>query len=510
MKKKILLLVGGLSMFISSNAQQISDALNYGQDEILGTARFRALSGAFGALGGDMSAVSINPAGSAVFSVSHVSATTSILNSNTDTNFFDGNSSGTNTEFDINQAGIALVFNNREENSPWKKFTLGFAFDKTANYNNDWYAHGTNPNNSIVNYFMNYAQGKRLDEISAFQGESYNDAYADIGYYYGYGNQQAFLGYEGYLIDPDPTDPNYVSDPDAVTSYVPNIVGNNFNQNYSFASRGYNGKVVVNFGTQFTDNLFLGLNLNSHFIDYKRSTYFIETNSNVGSSVSRVEFGNDLSTLGYGFSFQLGAIYKIQGLRLGATYNSPTWYSIDEETTQYLFSQSSNAGSTEINPYVVNIFPRYRIQNPGKVTGSIAYVFGERGLLSFDYSYKDYSNTRFKPSNDPDFSYLNGQMGSVLTGASTYRIGGEFKIKQLSFRAGYREEESPYNNKSTIGELKGYSLGLGLSLGKVKLDLTYDNSQRKYNYQFFETGLTDPILLDTNNHNITFTASFNL
>ena len=101
-------------------------------------------------------------------------------------------------------------------------------------------------------------------------------------------------------------------------------------------------------------------------------------------------------------------------------------------------------------------------------------------------------------------------MGSLLTGASTYRIGGEYKIKQVSLRAGYRAEESPYDDQSTIGDLTGYSFGLGLSLGKIKLDLTYDNSQRKYNYQFFERGLTDPIFLDTDNHNVTFTASFNL
>ena len=357
---------------------------------------------------------------------------------------------------------------------------------------------------------MDYAENKRLDEISAFPGESIDDAYADIGYYYGYGNQQAFLGYEGYLIDPDPMDPNYLSDPNAVTSYVPTIAGNNFDQNYWFASRGYNGKVAVNFAAQFTDNLFFGLNLNSHFLSFDRSTYFTETNSNIGSNINRVEFENNLSTLGYGFSFQLGAIYKIQGLRLGAVYNSPTWFSIDEESTQYLLTQSNTNGTTIVDPYIINIFPRYRIQNPGRVTGSIAYVFGERGLLSFDYSYRDYSNTKFKPSDDPYFSGLNQQMGSLLTGASTYRIGGEYKIKQVSLRAGYRAEESPYDDQSTIGDLTGYSFGLGLSLGKVKLDLTYDNSQRKYNYQFFERGLTDPIFLDNNNHNVTFTASFNL
>jgi len=41
--------------------------LRYSTGETEGTARFKSMSGAFGALGGDMSAVSINPAGSAIF-----------------------------------------------------------------------------------------------------------------------------------------------------------------------------------------------------------------------------------------------------------------------------------------------------------------------------------------------------------------------------------------------------------------------------------------------------------
>ena len=89
MKKLSLLLIGLLSTpFIYG--QDITDALRYSQDEIQGTARFRALSGAFGALGGDMSAVSLNPAGSAVFSSSHASFTLSNLDTKNDTQYFNG------------------------------------------------------------------------------------------------------------------------------------------------------------------------------------------------------------------------------------------------------------------------------------------------------------------------------------------------------------------------------------------------------------------------------------
>ena len=50
-----------------TNAQNINDALRFSQTDLGGTARFKAMSGAFGALGGDLSAINVNPAGSSIF-----------------------------------------------------------------------------------------------------------------------------------------------------------------------------------------------------------------------------------------------------------------------------------------------------------------------------------------------------------------------------------------------------------------------------------------------------------
>src|SRR6056300_376434 len=50
-----------------ASAQNINDVLRYSLEETQGTARYQAMSGAFGALGGELSALGINPAGSAVF-----------------------------------------------------------------------------------------------------------------------------------------------------------------------------------------------------------------------------------------------------------------------------------------------------------------------------------------------------------------------------------------------------------------------------------------------------------
>jgi len=505
MKKLAILIIGVLSM-PNLIAQDISDALRYSQDNIQGTARYRALSGAFGALGGDMSAVSLNPAGSAIFNRSHASISLSSLNINNDISYFNGSSSTSDSKIDLHQAGGVFVFANTNENSSWKKIVISAAYDKTASHDDQWFASGINTN-SIDNYFLAFAQGLRLDEISRFDDETISQAYADIGSIYGYGNQQAYLGYESFILEP-------VNDTGDNTTYTSNIAGGSFNHSYDYIARGYNGKVSFNAAAQYEDRLYLGINLNAHFINYDKYTFLRETNSNPGSLVTNVGFENNLLTTGNGFSFQLGAILKLtKELRAGFTYNSPTWFRITEETTQSLsaFVDDTNGGFTKnVNPNIINLFPEYRLRSPGKITGSLAYVFGEKGLLSFDYSRRDYSNLEFRPENDSFFSTQNEIMSNIFKAANTYRFGGEYKYKQFSFRGGYRFEESPYEDDTFVGDLTGYSLGLGYNFGDTRLDLTFDQAERTVNNPLYSVGLTDAATVDSINSNITLSLAFNL
>ncbi|NCO63227.1 MAG: transporter [Flavobacteriales bacterium] len=503
MKKLTFLFMSVLTMSFVYG-QDITDALRYSQDDIQGSARFRALSGAFGALGGDLSAVSLNPAGSAVFTRSYASFSISNLDTKNDSRYFNGFNTTTENKFDINQGGAVFVFANNNSNSPWKKFTISMEYDKTRNFDDQWSAVGTNTNNNSIDlYFLNYADGLRLDEISALPGESISDAYSEIGNFFGFGHQQAFLGFESFILEPDSND-------DANTTYFSNLANGTFNQQYTYASTGYNGKITFNAAVQYEDNLYLGINLNSHLINYDRTTLLFESNSNVGSIINDIDFENTLSTIGTGFSFQLGGILKLSNeFRVGLTFDSPVWYSIEEETTQFLSTNGTN-GAVVVNPQVVNVFPRYRLQTPAKATGSLAYVFGDQGLISFDYSVKDYSKTKFRPKSDPAFIDQNNIIGSQLTTASTYRIGGEYKYKQFSFRGGYRFEESPYKNEVTVGDLNGYSLGIGFNFGNTKLDLTFDEANRTNKNALYQVGLTDAATVDTKNTNVTLTLGFNL
>jgi Outer membrane protein transport protein (OMPP1/FadL/TodX) len=499
--------------FSMVQAQDINDGLLYSQDNTIGTARFRAMSGAFGALGGDLSSLNVNPAGSSVFANNQVTVTFNNANTKNNSDYFGKKTTDSQNSFDLNQAGVVFVFTNN--NSDWKKFAIGINYENANNFDNSLFSAGTNPTNSIGNYFVNYANqsGVSVDNLILQPNETVKELYNFLGSNYGFPEQQALLGFQSYIID---TAADY--DNNSNRSYVSLVPsGGNYYQENSIKSVGYNGKLSFNISGQYTDKLMLGLNLNSHFSDYRRSSSFFESNTNNTTTtdlVKRIYFNNELYTYGSGFSFQLGAIVKpTEGLRIGLAYESPTWYTLNDEFTQ---SVSATSGSTNgelprdvADPETTNIYDPYNIQTPGKWTGSLAYVFGKKGLLSFDYGLKNYNNIIFSPERD--FTSLNQEIiKNTRTNTSEYRVGGEYRIKQFSLRGGYHFEQSPYKNSVTIGNLTSYSGGIGYNFGDTKLDLAYVNSKREFNKSFFTTGLTDGAKINSITNNIVVTLAFEL
>ena len=512
MKKIFALAIVSLTM-TSIQAQDINDALRYAQTDLGGTARFRSMSGAFGALGGDFSAINVNPAGSVIFANNQVGVSLSNYNSSNNSNYFGNNTSDRRNSLDLNQAGGVFVFNNYDKKSDWKKFAFTINYENTKNLDNSTFSAGTNPNNSVANYFLSYANGVSLGTLSNY---NFNDLY--------YNEQQAYLGYNSYIINPIPlaSDPTNYTNAN-INSYSSGIAsGGNYYQENRTRTTGYNGKLAFNFSGQYTDKWFFGLNLNSHFLDYRQSSSFFETNNNPkyasGSTVDVIHFNNDLYTYGSGFSFNLGTIFKpVKEVRIGLAYESPAWYRLTDELSQRVTTSGYGLNATQDNtqysgiitdPNTTMVFQPYKLQTPGKLTTSFAYLFGKRGLISLDYAVKDYSGTSYGPAND--FSSTNATMSSLLTTSNEVRIGGEYKVQKISIRGGYRWEQSPYKDGKTIGDLTGYSGGLGYNFGATKLDLAYAYAKREYNQQFFSQGLTDAARIKSVNNTVSLTLLFEL
>lgn len=504
--KKIFTIAIATLAIASIQAQDINDALRYGQTDLNGTARFRAMGGAFGALGGDFSSLNVNPAGSVIFANNQVSLTLSNFNIKNNSNYFGNKTSENNNSFDLNQAGAVFIFENGSAKSDWKKFAVAVNYENARNLDNSLFSSGTNRVNSIDKYFLSYANGVPFGNLNNF--------YFDELYF---NEQQAYLGYNSYIIDP-----NNSADPNNVDYYTNIAGGGNYYQENAIESTGYNGKLTFNASTQYKDKFSFGINLNSHFIDYKQSTSFFEANDNpkytIGSTVDRVRFNNQLYTYGTGFSFNIGTIFKpTKEVRLGLAYESPTWYKLTDELSQQVVTsgyglnpaQDNTLYSTQVtDPNVTMIFQPYKLQTPGKWTGSFAYIFGKRGLISVDYSMKDYSKMEYRPKND--YPNENRAMSNLLTTSSEVRVGTEYKIKKWSLRGGYRWEQSPYKNGNAIGDLTGYSGGLGYNFGSTKVDLAYAHAKRNYNLQFFSQGLVDPARIENITDNVTLTLIFEL
>jgi len=485
-----------------SSAQNMNDVLRFSNENLQGTARFQGMSGAFGALGGDLSAINVNPAGSAVFNNGLITISGTHYEMDNLANYFGTLSSVKTNDLDVNQFGGVFVFKSTG-NSDWKKMAIAINYDIVQNFDDEFNIQGSS-NQGIDNYFLSFAQGVPFGSILLQDGEYIEDGYLDIGSSQGFGDQQAFLGYYGGVLDPEDQD-------EATTAYNSNTLYNNVNHDFLRLTSGYNSKFTFNLASQYQDNLYLGASLNFHTVFYDQIDEFRESGYDSSSPIQNTDFSNFLHTEGSGFSFSLGAIAKLnQNVRLGGSYQSPTWYRLTDDFSQKINSDLADDDINFINFGIVNLFEAYTIKTPGKLTGSMALIFGREGLLSFDYGYQDMSQAELRPTSDSSFTTINSEIANNLGAVSSFRLGGEYRVDQLSLRAGYRFEQSPYSDGNNIGDLTGYSGGIGYNFGGSKLDLAVNRTEQDYNMQLFDTGITTPALINKINTNVTLSYTMSL
>lgn len=484
------------------SAQNINDALRFGTENLQGTARFQAMGGAFGALGGDLSSLNVNPAGSAVFNNSLFTVTGSNYHTNNEARYFGDALITKENNIELNQIGGAFVFKNTDSNSDWQKFTLAFNYDVVDNFDNEYYVTGS-ADDGIDTYFLEYAGGTPFGSILLQDGEFLEEAYLDIGAVQGFSDQQAFLGYYGGILDPE-------SDDDNNTNYISNSLYDRVDQDFLRRTSGYNSKFTLNLASQYKENIYIGASLNFHNVLYTQYDQFTENGYEPNSEIQRTTFDNYLQTEGNGFSFSLGAIAKLnENVRLGGSYQSPTWYRLEDDLSQRINSDLADDDINFINFNVVNLFESYTVKTPSKLTGSLAVIFAKDGLLSFDYGYQDFSQSELRPTNDPSFQSVNTQISSNLGSVSTFRLGGEYRVQQVSFRAGYRFEQSPYANGNIIGDLNAVSGGIGYNFGGSKLDFALSRSQQEVSERLFNAGITTPATIDRSITNATLSYTIN-
>ncbi|MCH3881912.1 OmpP1/FadL family transporter [Tenacibaculum aquimarinum] len=416
----------------------------FGQDNNYGTSRFNAMSGAFGALGGDVSSTGINPAGAAVANNSMFSVTLGNKNNDVNASYYGTTFNTEEDYFNISQAGGILVFDTNS-NSGWSNFALSF-------------------NYRLKNNFESYFG------VDGNSGEAY------------------------YNIHPnDNTNPQ--------TEF-----NNAQEQRFENYLNGESTVFTMGVSAAHENKLFIGAAVNIHDLRFGQTTYLDEINQDTN--------GNDLTILldqntyieSNGFSLSAGFIYKLhQNFRIGLAYETPTWY--NETFEDYYEEYSAESNGIPNYSETIQELVAYSFRTPGKLTASSAIIFDKQGLISLDYTYKDYSNTKFTSNG---FNNTNQDYKTYYKATHAVNIGTEWRFDRMSLRAGYHYEQSPIKDALDEDNLSGYSAGLGYNFGKFKFDLAYRNSGVNAPYSIYNSATISPIELNTNNTRITGTLTFNL
>jgi len=499
---KFLFFVIGLFSF-TIYSQQIEDGLRFSNFRTQGTARYQSMGGAFGALGGDISAFSDNPAGSSVFLNPEMSFTFSLLDYSNENIYFNSVKNTQDTHLGVNQGGLVLILNSSEED--FDKFTLGVNIQRESSLKNIVSINGAS-SKGIDSFFLNYANGLSLNTIDPINNASVSQVYENLGNsIYGYEAQQAFLGYNSSIINPVSTSGNNIA-------YTSNAEYTNLNHNYSKVEKGSISRVVLNGSTLFRGFLYLGINVNFFTIRYDETNYLNESGFNTNSNLQSVYFENTLRTNGDGVSVQLGALAKItKNLRAGITYHSPVWFEVIEETEQSVITSyldtDMDLNEIEINPDIINVYPAYQIISPSETSFSLAYIFQKKGLISVDFSTKDFSNIKFRDINlnDTFFDELNTKTKELYKRIYNLEIGGEFRAtKKVSVRGGYAIRENPIKNINSNDRI--ISFGLGYNFSNSQVNLSFQNLKTKNDFSLYSVGLDNRV--NTNKKELLFAMSY--
>ena len=152
---KKLFIVAMLAIASITNAQTLGYndiGVLFANDQTNGTARFNAMSGAFGALGGDISAMDVNPAGAAVFLRSEFGISFQSSNTETFSNFYGTSELSDSENSNITQAGGVFVFSDFLS-SNWSKVAIGFNYSMTNDFENLWFARGNSGFAPITDFY---------------------------------------------------------------------------------------------------------------------------------------------------------------------------------------------------------------------------------------------------------------------------------------------------------------------------------------------------------------------
>lgn len=479
MKKLLLSVTLTLAIFAGVFAQNDLDAFRFSQTSWEGTARFMGAGGAFGAIGGDYSSLSTNPAGIGVFKKTEISFTPLVITAyKTNSDYAGETSPASRVRYSVTNFGavFALPLNKGVDNpvSKWRMMQFGFGYNRIMDFNNLTYASGMSNGNSIATAFVNAANG--------------------IGY--GSIEGDALCAWNTWLIDTLPGETN---------QYQESLSGHSLRQSNYVKTSGGIDELAFSFGGNYDDKLFLGLTVGVPILDYNYEAEYIEEDENdVVTNFEKLNIYDKMHTSGAGINAKIGVIYQpVPFLRIGAAFHTPTYYgNMKENFERQVAANYSVEGNYE---HSYDNISKYKLGTPLRAIGSVGFLIAKRAFISAEYEFTDYGMATLYSSDNLRYRYNfteeNLEISKKYRSCHSIRVGGELTVTNFFLiRLGYGYSTSPFKDGANDGSAHTASGGVGFR-GKVFFcDFTYQYRHYNQNYWLYPSETLEPVSTTNNSH----------
>jgi long-subunit fatty acid transport protein len=468
MQKPILTGVIGMLCAFSSYSQNDIDAMRYSQTTFGGTARFSSMGGSMGALGGDFSSLSTNPAGIGVYKKTELNITPSVFTQATSSTFNDKVSDDRKLNFNIGSIGIVTTYKVRDTTTGWKTLNFGFGYNRSNNFHSRTDARGYNTTSSLLDVFVSNANGYTSESFDGFS---------------------TGLAWTTYLINPDTTVP-YANFYNHVIPHYGEL------QHRSTESRGSMGEINFSFGGNYKERFLIGGTLSIVRSKFEEDAVYEETDDkDTIANFKSFKYVQNLNTEGTGVNFKIGVIVKANDwLRLGAAIHTPTAIKLNDDYSSYMESNLDN-GIKYTDSSKDGHFD-YSLVTPFKFIASAGFIINKMGLLNVEYEYLDYSTAQLY-SHPNVFTDVNTTIRSKYTSTGNLRVGGEIRFDPIAFRLGYAMYGSPFKHGENKDAFRSsYTAGIGYRINNFFMDFAYVRTMFTEKNYFYAPELIGPVKND--------------
>lgn len=456
--RKVIFLTMLIAWVGELHAQTEIDLFRYSALRQAPTARIAGMGGAFGALGADVGGTTINPAGIANFRRSTITFSPGLLHQQATGTYFGNVVGDSRSRLAVSNLGFVLAQRPNSKNGKWHQLNYGFSMNRTNNYASRQTYEGINSNSSLIDFFVAEAN----QDPNEFYPEDFPFS--------------AALAESVGLIFPSVPG-------NRATEYFGIVPNGGVRQREEISALGNTSEYNLSIGADYDHKLFLGAGISLMTSKFNQREDFSEfDHMDTIFDFKDYLYRRDLGVESDGFMLRLGAILQpVPWFRVGISYESPTRYTVTED---YRTEIQANFDSVPVFAEAVSPLFRpfvYNYRTAGRVTGSLAFLFEDKGLISFDYDIVPYDNLRVialsgDPGAAPWARELNNDVALLFGAANNFRFGGEYVYGPLAFRAGYAYWGSPFRAAVNTGggdlSQNDFTAGLGMRLNSLSVDFS--------------------------------------